>query len=82
MSVFPGVYLKLKELMIMKKKNGFMSMKRRIEDAMFNVPAASANDATGFSNTLPDSDFEAEEKAALVKGSDPYGKRKEKSPRK
>ena len=66
----------------MKKKNRFLTMKRRLEDAMFDSPAASGNEATGFSRTIPETDDEAYERARLANAvpsppekEKPYGKR-------
>lgn len=39
---------------------------KHLEDAMFNNRAASANDCTGYSNTIPENEKEAENLSSLM----------------
>ncbi len=50
----------------MKKKNRILEVNRRLEKAMFDSPVASVNEATGFSNTLPQNDLESESLSELL----------------
>ena len=61
-----AVILKTERGFVMKKKHRILEVNRRLERAMFDNPAASVNEATGFSNTLPENGFESESLSELL----------------